>query len=134
MHNRILAQTDFSWIKEPSLLVALIVSLIIIVSLIRFLFYMWKKFEENKKEVNSTILALSNKQTDALQDHNKQLVEVIDKVNSSIQQMTLATQSSSEINKSVKASTEENTQATRELKDFLTNVVVSVLREPREKP
>jgi flagellar biogenesis protein FliO len=120
---------NFDWIKDATPLTALIVSLIIIAALVRFLIYMWKKFEENKKEVNSTILALSNKQTEALQAHNQQLVDVIDKVNLSIQQMTLATQSSSEINKSVKESTEANTQAMRELKDFLTGTVVRVLQD-----
>jgi uncharacterized membrane-anchored protein YhcB (DUF1043 family) len=119
---------DFSWIKEPTIIAALIVALIIIVLLIRFLFSMWKKFEENRISVNSTILDLSNRQTAAAEEHTKQMANVIDKVNTSIQQMTLATSSATEINKGVKESTDENTKATRELKDFLTDTVIKVLQ------
>jgi flagellar biogenesis protein FliO len=119
---------NFDWIKEPSVLVALIISLLIIISLIRFLFYMYKKFEQNKKEVNDTILKLSNDQVCMSRDHNKQLIDVIDKVNISMQQITLATQSSIELNKSIKESTDQNTQATRALKDFLTDTVIRVLQ------
>ena len=119
---------DFSWIKEPTILAALICCLIIIVLLIRFLMTMWKKFEENRISVNTTILDLSNKQTSAAEKHTEQMVNVIDKVNTSIQQMTLATQSAIEINKGVKESTEQNTAATRELKDILTETVVKVLQ------
>jgi hypothetical protein len=119
---------DFSWIKEPTILAALIVALIIIVLLIRFLFSMWKKFEENRISVNSTILDLSNRQTAAAEEHTKQMSNVIDKVNTSIQQMTLATSSATEMNRGVKESTDRNTQSTIALKDFLTEVVIKVLQ------
>ena len=119
---------NFDWIKEPTVLAALIACLIIIALLIRFLFSMWKKFEENRISVNATILDLSNRQTSAAEEHTKQMGIIVDKVNASIQQMTLATQSAIEINKSVKESTDENTKATRELKDFLTDTVIKVLQ------
>ena len=119
---------DFSWIKEPTILAALIACLIIIALLLRFLFTMWKKFEENRVSVNATILGLSNRQTAAAEEHTKQMANVIDKVNSSMQQMTLATQSATEINKRVEISTDENTKATRALRDFLTETVIKVLQ------
>jgi hypothetical protein len=119
---------NFDWIKEPTVLAALIACLIIIALLIRFLFSMWKKFEENRISVNATILDLSNRQTSAAEEHTKQMGIIVDKVNASIQQMTLATQSAIEINKGVKESTDENTKATRELKDFLTDTVIKVLQ------
>lgn len=120
---------DFSWIKEPTLLAALVACLIIIGVLVKFLYSMWKKFEDNKKEVSDTILKLTSGQTDVMLNHNKQLVDVIDRVNYSLQQMTLTSQSAIELNKSVKESTDQNAQATREMKDFLTNILVKALQD-----
>jgi len=120
---------DFSWIKEPTLLAALVACLIIIGVLVKFLFNMWKKFEDNKKEVSDTILKLTSGQTDIMLGHNKQLVDVIDRVNYSLQQITLTSQSAIELNKSVKESTDQSAQATREMKDFLTNILVKALQD-----
>jgi uncharacterized protein YoxC len=120
----------FDWIKEPTLLAALIATLGIIVVLVRFLFYIYKKTEETKQQVNKTMLDLANGQTELVAKHSKQLLEVVEKVNNTIKSMDSTIQSSNDINKSVKEATDQNIQATRELKDFLTNTVVRVLQQP----
>jgi uncharacterized protein YoxC len=120
----------FDWLKEPTLLVVLAGSFAIIVALVRFLFYLYKKTEETKNSVNETMLKLANGQTELVLNHNKQLLELTEKVNNTIKSMDLTIQSSNDINKSVKEATDQNVQATRELKDFLTNTVVRVLQQP----
>jgi predicted PurR-regulated permease PerM len=120
----------FDWIKEPTLLAALLASLTILVALVRFLFYIYKKTEETKQSVNKAMLDLANEQTDLVIQHSKQLLEVVEKVNITIKSMDATIQSSIAMNKSVKESTDQNIQATRELKDFLTNTVVRVLQQP----
>ena len=119
----------FDWIKDPTLLAALLAALTVIIALVKFLFYIYKKTEETKVNVSDTMLKLAHGQTELVLNHNKQLIELIEKVNTTIKNMDSTLQSSIEINKSVKESTDQNVEATRQLKDFLTGTVVSVLKQ-----
>jgi hypothetical protein len=116
-------------LKEPTLIGALVLSLVIIALLLRFLFYIYKKFEEHKLTTHDEIMELSKSYTDVLQEHNKNVLAIISETNKTLQQMNLSIAASTEATLKVEASTDRNTEASREMKDFLTQTLITVLRD-----
>ena len=121
---------DFETVlKEPSLIGALVLSLVIIALLLRFLFYMYKKFEEHKLTTHAEMLSLTKSHTYLLKAHNESILGVISETNKTLQQMNLSIAASTEATLKVEASTDRNTEASRELKDFLTQTVIRILQD-----
>ena len=99
------------------------------------LYSMWKKTAEklnqvdaNKKAVVEQMLDLAKGQRDLAIGQNEKLITVIKDVSMVTQQVNLTMQTLIDTNKDVKESVTTNTQASRELKDFLTGTLVQVLR------
>ena len=125
----------FEWLQNPTLLGALGLALIAIGALVQMLYSMWKKTAEklnqvdaNKKAVVEQMLDLAKGQRDLAIGQNEKLITVIKDVSMVTQQVNLTMQTLIDTNKDVKESVTTNTQASRELKDFLTGTLVQVLR------